>query len=348
MCCFSSPPKRVASTSILSRLDKDRQFIAYGMQLSASKELAMILPIPVVPGCPEDSVEFISLEEYKTLFSDLHSWLNPQPKGGGRSKSPAARGSTSPSLIVHSVGAFDASFVPSIADFSRLDPRFCIDAQIWNAWPQYADYGFAVFKFKAGDSQQIHPMAFSFTTRDPSQAFFPTLHIHGNEATPHGHFDHDLYLQSPNRSSVDLPQPFSDEEIIKADRDYKASRPWLKPQSPPPSPPPSPLMDRIEEGVDAVFDLMPPEPEEPNSLSPHSVSSRKWLKPLRRNPTSASREAPPKYRPRAPKWRGGIAPPTYSVNCSETGGVMIQDWPTYTVNINGTFPNRDIWVPLQP
>ena len=43
-----------------------------------------------------------------------------------------------------------------------------------------------------------------------------------------------------------------------------------------------------------------------------------------------------------------MAPPTSSVNCSETGGVMIQGWPTYTVNINGTFPNRDIWVPLQP
>ena len=50
----------------------------------------------------------------------------------------------------------------------------------------------------------------------------------------------------------------------------------------------------------------------------------------------------------APKWRGGNPPQTYKVDCSKTAGVMAQSWPTYTIRIHGTHPNRDIWVPSSP
>jgi hypothetical protein len=333
MCCFSSPPKAVASTRILSRVDGDRQFIAYEMQFSASKELAMILPIPIVPGCPEDSVNFISLKDYKTLFSDLHSWFNPMPKGRRVMSKPAPR-KTAPQLVVHSVGAFEASFVPSIADFTRLDPRFRINAQIWNTWSQYADYGFAVFKLKAGDHQQVHPMAFSFTTRDPSQSFFPTLHIHGEEATSHETFDHDLYLQLREPPSLKPPPPFSAEEIIQANIDRDTTNRVPPPTPPPVSPNPSrTLMDRIEDMTDAVSDFFSSEPVDPPSID----------EPMEVEPVKSS-DYSHKIR-QAPKWRGGLVPPTYAINCSKTGGVMNQSWPTYTIHIGGTFPNRDIWVP---
>jgi hypothetical protein len=78
-----------------------------------------------------------------------------------------------------------------------------------------------------------------------------------------------------------------------------------------------------------------------------SIPSREWFEQHRRTLSSTSIEAPPEYRPRAPEWRGGMAPPISAVHCSETGGVMIQSWPTYTVSISGNFPNRDIWVPAQ-
>ncbi len=366
MCCFSSPPRRVASTSILSRVDGDRQFIAYEMQFSASEELAMILPIPVVPGCPEDSINFISLEDYKTLFSDLHSWFNPRPKGRGRAKSGRAN-RAAPRLVVHSVGVFEASFVPSIGDFTRLDPRFRIDAQIWNTWPQYGDYGFAVFKLKAGDDQQVHPMAFSFITRDPSQAFFPTLHIHGDEAISHEFFDHDLYLQLPDAPSEVPPPPFTGEEIVKAELEKKAARAEASvdldrmleslklpppptivgpttappPTTPPPplspaTPPvPSPLSNRVQSVADRASDFFSPGPSGPI--------------PDVRIPGETTTVDPLEYAvTHAPKWRGGTPPQTYKVDCSKTAGVMAQSWPTYTIGIVGTHPNRDIWVPFAP
>jgi hypothetical protein len=352
MCCFSSPPKAIASTSILSRVDGEHQLIAYEMQFSASKELAMILPIPIVPGCPEDSLNFISLENYKTLFSDLHDWFNPMPKGRARSAAPR---SSAPRLVVHSVGAFEASFVPSIADFIRLDPRFRINAQILSTWPQYADYGFAVFKLKAGDDQQVHPMAFSFTTRDPSRSFFPTLHIHGEEATLHERFDHDLYLQLPDAPSVKPPPPFSNEEIITANRDSDADwaargARWEQESPPPPAPPTSPtappVADPIKDVAEAVSSFSSPGaagPIAPPKDGPRKVNVPRKVGPLESAEPDYSHEIR-----RAPKWRGGRTPPDYKFDCSRTGGVMAQSWPTYTVHIGGTFPNRDIWVPSRP
>lgn len=83
-------------------------------------------------------------------------------------------------LRVHEVGSFEASFVPSLADFSRLDARFRLPDGLWEGLPIYADYGFAVFKLKAGE-RKVHPMAFEFASRDRRQLFFPTVHIHDGQ-----------------------------------------------------------------------------------------------------------------------------------------------------------------------
>jgi hypothetical protein len=92
------------------------------------------------------------------------------------------------------VGNFEASFVPSLKDFSRLDERFRISNEAWEKLPACADYGFAVFKLKSGDAK-IHPMAFSFPRRDPRSLFFPTVHIHDGEVHSRAKFDHTLYCQ---------------------------------------------------------------------------------------------------------------------------------------------------------
>lgn len=68
--------------------------------------------------------------------------------------------------------------MPSLGDFDRLDARFRIPRAIWDARPEYAGFGFAVFKLKKGKKKSIHPMAFSFETSEPSAIFFPTLHVH--------------------------------------------------------------------------------------------------------------------------------------------------------------------------
>jgi hypothetical protein len=212
MCCFSNAREleRVSGTRIFARFTRpNRQVLAYSMTVAARSDLAMILPLPVPPRSFEDAVRFISLEGYPTLFSDLSAGF-PQPQyRGGALGLPKAR---SP-LKVHRVGAFEASFVPTLDDFSRLDPRFTIDRAVWDGLPGYADYGFAVFKLRAAPglldrvlgrpaAQDIHPMAFSFPTRHPDRLFLPTLHIHDGEAHGEADFDHTLYCQVEDRTRL--------------------------------------------------------------------------------------------------------------------------------------------------
>jgi hypothetical protein len=109
---------------------------------------------------------------------------------------------------VHDVGDFEASFVPSLGDFDRLDARFKLAPEVWEQLPQYADWGFAVFKLKQKErgfwgrlfkrparKQTVHPMAFEFPRRDPRSLFFPTVHVHDGEVHEKAHFDHTLYCQ---------------------------------------------------------------------------------------------------------------------------------------------------------
>lgn len=146
MCCFSGMVSQVANTQIFARASGNAQLLVYGMSLLTEHEVAMILPLPVPPQSPEDAVRFINLKEYPTFFSDLDVLFQDSVKlGGPLLRGPAPAG---PRLVVHQVGEFEASFVPTIADFARLDPRFRLPPTLWEELPQYGDWGFAVFKLK--------------------------------------------------------------------------------------------------------------------------------------------------------------------------------------------------------
>jgi hypothetical protein len=97
--------------------------------------------------------------------------------------------------VVHEVGAFVASFVPSLADFTRLDPRFRAPEGTLDRVPIYSDWGFAVFQLAThGSLAKIHPMAFEMPTRF-DQLFFPTVHVHDGTLPARAVFQHDLYAQ---------------------------------------------------------------------------------------------------------------------------------------------------------
>jgi hypothetical protein len=184
----------VADTNIFARSSKGgRQFLVYSMHLAAKEDLAMILPIPVPENSPEKALRFINLEKYENFFDDLRAGF-PEPLP------PAAKGRSlglarpKSNLEVVEVGSFEASFVPTIADFSRLDERFRLPADVWNKLPAYKDFGFAVFKLKKG-AKKIHPMAFEFPRAVPETLFFPTVHIHDGKVHPKANFDHALYCQ---------------------------------------------------------------------------------------------------------------------------------------------------------
>ena len=165
MCCFSRPVVSVTDTNIFARASKDgRQFLVYSMKLDAKEELAMILPLPVPKASKEDAVRFINLEKYPDFFAELRSGF-PEPKPGrslSNSKDAPA------TLKVVEVGSFIASFVPSVADFKRVDEKFRLPADVWDKLPMYRGFGFAVFQLKKGE-HKIHPMAFEFP-RQPQAA----------------------------------------------------------------------------------------------------------------------------------------------------------------------------------
>ena len=213
MCCFSQPVKSVRATNIFARAGaEDRQFLAYSMSLEAPKDLAMILPLPVRTPAGEKDVEFIDLKRYPDLFKDLDKGFPALYSfGGGGGSIKRAAGPAPAKLEVVRVGNFEASFVPTINDFSRLDERFRLPRETWNKLPQYESYGFAVFKLKPG-AATIHPMAFSFPRRDANALFFPTVHIHDGKVHSKAAFDHALYCQ---------PHPDQHLELIN---DWQESR----------------------------------------------------------------------------------------------------------------------------
>ena len=113
------------------------------------------------------------------------------------------------------MGAFAASYVPSPADFDRLDPRFRLPRAVWEALGGYGDYGFSVFQLQPGRKARVHPMAFRFLTRDPSRLFLPTVHVHDGRVRPEAAFDHDLFYQAAEGEAGDegsllLPGPDRD------------------------------------------------------------------------------------------------------------------------------------------
>jgi hypothetical protein len=133
---------------------------------------------------------------------------------------PAAKGALAlrgalprpPRLKVHDVGDFEASFVPTPADFARLDPRFRLPERVLTDLTSYGDWGFAVVQLRRSMTglwgwlrrtrNTMQPLALEFPTRDPDRLFFPTLHVHDGQVHGEARFDHTLYWQHPRGVTV--------------------------------------------------------------------------------------------------------------------------------------------------
>jgi hypothetical protein len=203
MCCFSRPIADVSGTSIFVRFHGNQQLLAYQMRLSSPEEVAMILPLPTAPEHGEEAVDFVDLSEAPRLFDELGVCFFPPTFSRGRG-AWAAAGSA---LEVHRVGAYDASFVPSIADFGRLDPRFRLPDGVLGRVPVYDDYGFAVFKLRQGEGE-VHPLALRFVSRNADALFYPTVHVHHGDLPDLAIFGHTLYLQAPGFAPAGWEQAF--------------------------------------------------------------------------------------------------------------------------------------------
>jgi hypothetical protein len=243
MCCFSRHVEAVWDTRIFARRTSDGgQALAYAMGMAASESLAMVLPLPVPPRSADDAVRFVSLHGggKDHFFGYLDSSF---PIDFSKIVPQAARAGRADPLVVHAVGAFVASFVPSPADFARLDPRFRMPDVFWSDVREYQDWGFAVFQLRAADAQgpgsrriDFHPMAFTFPTRERDRLFFPTLHVHDGRVHRHAPFDHTLYAQgapvqgwehggAPHPNHVSLLAPMLEEGARLSRTKMKGSLP---------------------------------------------------------------------------------------------------------------------------
>jgi hypothetical protein len=193
----------VSDTRIFARVRGSHQVLVYEMTYAAGNDLAMVLPIPVITGCPENAVRFINLEDCLAFFDQLDSGFPRDDEFEGAAIDHLSLGAdveeTVRILEVHDVGAYEASFVPTPADFGRLDERFRLPVDIWLELNEYRDYGFAVFKLRPTGRAHVHPMAFEFPTRFPQRLFFPTLHLHDRRLQKTAAFDHMLYCQTSHR-----------------------------------------------------------------------------------------------------------------------------------------------------
>lgn len=205
MCIFTGPAA-VHGTRIFGRVEGTEQYVVYQMAFGATEDIAMVLPVPIAAGHGESGLRFIDLSTFPKFFETLEMMFETL-LDLELLEQPASR----QTLAVQRVGEFEASYVPSVADFARLDKRFRLSTDVWNALPAYADFGFAVFKLfqaKRGVLERIgikkvepegpknvHPMALAFRTRMPDRVFFPTVHVHDGVVHANATFDHELYCQ---------------------------------------------------------------------------------------------------------------------------------------------------------
>ena len=90
----------------------------------------MILPLPVALPAAESDVRFIDLSEYDDIFDDISSAFPYIPRPGIGCGMMPTDAMANGALMVHEVGNFIASFVPTIDDFSRLNEKFVIPKEI--------------------------------------------------------------------------------------------------------------------------------------------------------------------------------------------------------------------------
>ena len=233
MCCFSRPVGWVSQTRIFARTFEpgvrgERQYVVYNMHITADGDVAMILPLPVAPESGEKAVEFINLENFPTFFTALNQGFPSVKYPRPQNPDPTAGGVRS-TLEVQSVGRFEASYVPRVDDFERLDARFRLPRKIWDALPQYANSGFAVFQLKSG-AKTFHPMAFSFPRANEKELFFPTVHIHDGEVHANAVFDHELYTQRQPGEKMRLTQWTESAQPAGAFMDLAKAQGLLRPE----------------------------------------------------------------------------------------------------------------------
>lgn len=198
MCIFSRGVRHVGATRIFAgHRDDGRQSLIYSMEVELAAPTAMVLPLPTPAGVGEDAVTFVSLADYPTIFEDLEQAFPPMFLAAGAPQGRSLNAvAAAPTLVVHRVGAFVASFAPTAADLDRLDHQFRLSDAARAAVTAGRDgWSFAVVQLDSTRREHVHPIALLFPRRDPTVLYVPTTHVHGDAVPATARFDHTVYFQ---------------------------------------------------------------------------------------------------------------------------------------------------------
>src|SRR5688572_27403370 len=98
MCMFSGPIQHVSGTKIFARAlpETGHELLIYSMRLDAESDLAMVLPIPVPKGSPDDAVRFVDMSSCSTFFTYVDALFPQELMFGGAfgAPQPASRQQT--------------------------------------------------------------------------------------------------------------------------------------------------------------------------------------------------------------------------------------------------------------
>lgn len=150
MCILVPEPEVVANTKIFARTDGLFQMLVYQMVVATQQPIAMILPVPVHLPAREDSLHFVDFSSDKRFLERLIDIFPRDTEYSFGTDATFSSGS-SQKLVVHRVGSYIATFVPTRSEFSRVDSRFHLPNSFWEDTKIYEDWGFAVFQLDFSD-----------------------------------------------------------------------------------------------------------------------------------------------------------------------------------------------------
>ena len=129
MCCFAGNERpTVSNTRIFAKTSRNLATLVYSMRLTVRSDVAMILPLPVMRGWATTPL----VRQSRALPEFFENMDRGFPAPAARAFAPQALAFAPMSLKVHSVGAFEASFVPHLRDFGRT-LRFHLSDDVWRS-----------------------------------------------------------------------------------------------------------------------------------------------------------------------------------------------------------------------
>lgn len=201
--CIINEPAEVNETQLFvaphsNGLD---QITVYANKVKTnSNNNMMLLPVPY-----PDTVKFIDLQNYQSIFNDLERpFVNNQYNGVTTYSIPESN-----ILKIHNIGSYMATLVPTHKDLDRINPLIfgIVQPNIKSLLNEKysnlsAPFGYIICKLRSGQAIKYHPFAYRHKMTQNKTGnkilFIPTRHEHGHDHSKFNEADWDHAIYSIN------------------------------------------------------------------------------------------------------------------------------------------------------